>query len=130
VQPPNSAYPPILDMNTIDGPFTIDGAGGPVRLVPFEVEHGSIDALGFRIGGLAYVPDVLAIPETAGRISRGLECWIVDALRRTPHPTHAHLAKTLDWIARARPGRAVLTNMHMDLDFDMVAERRPRHPGL
>ena len=127
VQPPNSAYPPILDMNTIDGAFTVDGAGGPVTLIPFEVEHGMIDALGFRIGDVAYVPDVLEIPEAAWTHLQGLECWIVDALRRTPHPTHAHLAKTLDWIERARPARAVLTNMHMDLDYETVAAETPAH---
>ena len=42
---------------------------------------------------------------------------MVDALRRKPHPTHAHLALTLDWIARARPAQGVITNMHIDLDY-------------
>ena len=127
VQPANSAYPPILDMNSIDGPFTIEGAGGPVAFTPFEVEHGMIDALGFRIGDVAYLPDVMEIPEPAWAHLQGLGCWIVDALRRTPHPTHAHLAKTLDWIERAKPARAVLTNMHMDLDYDTVAAETPAH---
>ena len=127
VQPPNSTYPPILDMNAIEGPFTVEGAGGPIRFVPFEVEHGMIDALGFRIGGVAYVPDVIEIPEPAWAHLEGLDCWIVDALRRMPHPTHAHLAKTLDWIERARPARAVLTNMHMDLDYATVAAETPDH---
>jgi phosphoribosyl 1,2-cyclic phosphate phosphodiesterase len=127
VQPANSAYPPILDLNVIDGPFTVDGAGGPIPFIPFEVEHGTIDALGFRIGGLAYVPDVLEIPEPAWRHLEGLDVWIVDALRRTPHPTHAHLAKALDWIERAKPARAVLTNMHMDLDYATVAAEVPAH---
>ncbi len=57
----------------------------------------------------------------------GLDCWIVDALRRTPHPTHAHLEKTLDWIARAAPRRAVLTNMHIDLDYETVRRETPDH---
>jgi phosphoribosyl 1,2-cyclic phosphate phosphodiesterase len=127
VQPANSAYPPILEMNVIDGPFTVAGAGGPVTLTPFEVEHGTIDALGFRVGGVAYLPDVLEIPEAAWEHLDGLDVWIVDALRRTPHPTHAHLAKTLDWIERARPARAVLTNMHMDLDYATLASEVPAH---
>jgi phosphoribosyl 1,2-cyclic phosphate phosphodiesterase len=127
VQPANSAYPPILEMNVIDGPFTVEGAGGPVTLTPFEVEHGTIDALGFRVGGVAYLPDVLEIPEASWAHLQGLEVWIVDALRRTPHPTHAHLAKTLDWIERVRPVRAVLTNMHMDLDYGTVAAEVPAH---
>lgn len=127
VQPAGSPYPPILDLNTIRGPFTVEGAGGPVTLEPIEVDHGSMDALGFRIGTLAYMPDVVAIPETAWAQLAGLDVWVIDALRRTPHPTHAHLALTLEWIARARPARAVLTNMHIDLDHDMVAAETPAH---
>ncbi|MBQ0750539.1 MAG: MBL fold metallo-hydrolase [Roseovarius sp.] len=127
VQPEDSPYPPILDMHTIDGPFEIEGAGGAIRLIPFQVNHGSIDALGFRVGDLAYLPDVAAIPEDVWPVLSGLDCWILDALRRTPHPTHAHLALSLEWIARAAPRRAVLTNMHIDLDYQTVEEETPAH---
>ncbi len=126
-QPDDSPYPPILDLNTIDGPVTIDGAGGALTAVPFQVNHGSIDALGFRIGDLAYLPDVARIPDDAWPALDGLDCWILDALRRTPHPTHAHLDLSLEWIARARPRRAVLTNMHIDLDYDTVDAETPAH---
>jgi len=127
VQPAGSDYPPICDLHTIDGPFTITGAGGPVTLVPFEVEHGNIPALGFRIGGLAYLPDVSAIPEPAWASLEGLDVWVLDALRRKPHPSHAHLALSLDWIARAKPREAVLTNMHIDLDHSDVERETPEH---
>jgi len=125
VQPPTSAYPPILDLNAIDGDVTIDGPGGSITLTPFEVEHGNIDALGFRIGDIAYLPDVSDIPEVTWPALANLECWIVDALRRTPHPSHAHLARSLGWIERAAPRHAVLTNMHIDLDYDTVAAETP-----
>ncbi len=127
VQPEGSPYPPILDLHTIDGPFTIQGAGGPVTLTPFLADHGSIDALGFRIGGLAYLPDVVAIPETSWPLLTGLEIWVLDALRRKPHPTHAHLALSLEWMARAKPTRGVLTNMHLDLDYATLAAELPDH---
>ncbi|AKS46721.1 phosphoribosyl 1,2-cyclic phosphate phosphodiesterase [Octadecabacter temperatus] len=120
VQPKGSSYPPICDLNTIDGDVTIDGAGGPITLSPFEVEHGSIDALGFRIGDAAYLPDVSDIPDDVWPMLENLDLWIVDALRRDPHPTHAHLAKTLEWIERVQPKRAVLTNMHIDLDYETL----------
>ena len=58
---------------------------------------------------------------------QNLDCWIVDALRRTPHPTHAHLDMTLGWIAQMAPRRAVLTNMHIDLDYQTVADETPAH---
>ena len=127
VQPEGSPYPPILNLHTIDGPVTIEGAGGPVTLTPFEVNHGSIDALGFRIGDLAYLPDVATIPDAAWPHLENLDCWVLDALRRTPHPTHAHLDLALEWIARAAPRRAVLTNMHIDLDYETVKAETPDH---
>ena len=126
-QPEGSAYPPILEMNRVDGDVTIDGAGGPIALRPFAVPHGRIDALGFRIGDLAYLPDVSEMSEQGWRACEGLDCWVLDALRRTPHPTHAHLERSLEWIARAVPRRAVLTNMHIDLDYATVDAESPAH---
>jgi phosphoribosyl 1,2-cyclic phosphate phosphodiesterase len=127
VQPADSPYPPILDLHSIRGPFEIAGAGGSVRLLPFRVGHGTIDALGFRIGDLAYVPDAIDIPAESWAALHELDCWVLDALRRKPHPTHAHLDLALSWIARARPRRAVLTNMHIDLDYAAVAAETPDH---
>lgn len=127
IQPEGSPYPPILDLHTIDGPVTIDGAGGAISLTPFRAEHGSMDALGFRIGPLAYLPDVVAIPPESWPHLKGLDCWILDALRRKPHPTHAHLALSLDWIAQAAPRRAILTNMHVDLDHATLCAELPAH---
>jgi phosphoribosyl 1,2-cyclic phosphate phosphodiesterase len=106
---------------------TISGAGGDITLTPFKVNHGSIDALGFRVGDLAYLPDVAKIYDDAWPVLQGLDCWIVDALRRTPHPTHSHLAQTLDWIAQVAPRRAVLTNMHIDLDYATLEAETPSH---
>lgn len=125
VQPAGSPYPPILDLNTIEGDFTVDGAGGAIALHPFRVDHGSIDALGFRVGGLAYLPDVVRIPDESWPSLEGLDCLVVDALRYKPHPTHAHLDRALDWIARAAPRRAVLTNMHIDLDYATLEAQTP-----
>jgi len=127
VQPKGSSYPPICELNAIDGDITVQGAGGDITLSPFKVEHGRIDALGFRIGDVAYLPDVSMIPDAAWAKLQNLDLWIVDALRREPHPTHSHLANTLEWIAKAQPKRAVLTNMHTDLDFDTVAAETPDH---
>jgi len=127
VQPETSPYPPILNMNTIDGDVTIEGAGGAITLTPFTVGHGAIEALGFRIGDVAYLPDVADIPEDVWPVLDGLDCWIVDALRRTPHPTHSHLENTLKWIERAAPRRGVITNMHIDMDYRTLEKELPEH---
>ncbi len=126
-QPEGSPYPPILMMNTIEGAISIEGAGGRLVLHPIRLNHGTVDALGFRIGGLAYAPDVVRIYPESWVMFEGLDIWIIDALRRKPHPTHAHLDLTLDWIAQLQPTRAVLTNMHNDLDYATVARETPAH---
>ncbi|KIN64175.1 Beta-lactamase domain protein [Sulfitobacter noctilucicola] len=127
VRPEGSMYPPILDLNEIDGEVAVKGPGGTLRFTPFLVNHGGMDALGFRVNDVAYLPDVAAIPEDVWPHLRGLRCWIVDALRREPHPTHSHLAQTLDWIADVAPEHAVLTNMHNDLDYATIAAETPDH---
>jgi phosphoribosyl 1,2-cyclic phosphate phosphodiesterase len=127
VQPEGSPYPPILDLHTISGDVSVTGAGGTLVLHPFEVRHGSMDALGFRIGPLAYLPDVSEIPDAALPLLEGLDCWVLDALREKPHPTHFHLERSLEWIDRMRPARAVLTNLHNDLDYATLDAETPDH---
>jgi phosphoribosyl 1,2-cyclic phosphate phosphodiesterase len=125
--PPGSGYPPILNRHAFEGPITIDGAGGPLRIEPIPVRHGAIEALGLRMGGLAYMPDVSDIPADAEPALRGLDVWVLDALRRTGHSSHFSLDQALDWFARLSPRRGVLTNMHVDLDYAAVTAETPAH---
>ncbi len=81
--------------------------------------------LGYRFGSVAYSSDVVDLPEESFAALEGLEVWIVDALRYTPHPTHAHVDKALAWIERVKPARAILTNLHIDLDYAELARRLP-----
>ncbi len=106
-------------------PVRIDGPGGKMEILPLEQDHGFSRSLGFRCGPAAYSNDVVAMPEATFSALDGLELWIVDALREKPHPTHAHLGRSLEWIARLTPGRAVLTNMHIDLDYNALKARLP-----
>jgi len=127
----DSFYKPTLTPHVIDGAFEIAG----LRIVPFEQDHGFSTTLGFRIGGMAYSTDVVDLDETAFEVLEGVELWIVDCLRYEPHPTHSHLAKTLSWIARVKPRRAVLTHMDIPLDYatlrrDLPAGVEPGYDGL
>ncbi len=124
---PGSDYPPIVNLNRlVDGtPVTVTGAGGDITALPFRLHHGNIDALGFRIGRTAYTPDLNGVPPESEAALEGLDLWIVDALRRHPHPSHWHLAETLRWIARMKPKRAVITNLHIDLDYDTLKRELP-----
>ena len=124
---PGSDYPPILQLNAMEAgkTVTIDGAGGAITALPFQVHHGTIDALGFRFGDMAYTPDIDGVPEQSISALENLDLWIVDGLRRTRHPSHWSLPQTLDWIARMKPKRAVITNMHLDLDFATLKGELP-----
>ena len=127
IQPEGSSYPPILNLNLLNGPVRITGLGGEITFTPFEVEHGRIDALGFRIKDLVYLPDVSAMNKAAWDVVSGANCWVLDALRRDPHPTHSHLEQSLEWIEKSGVPNAVLTNMHIDLDYETVLAETPDH---
>jgi phosphoribosyl 1,2-cyclic phosphate phosphodiesterase len=127
VTPPGSSYPPIVTAREVDhtAPFEVDGAGGPIRFEPFPLDHGTIRVMGLRIGGFAYTPDVSAVPEVSLPALAGLDVWVIDALRDTPHPTHFSLSEALDWVARMRPREAILTNLHTDLDYGRLVRELP-----
>jgi phosphoribosyl 1,2-cyclic phosphate phosphodiesterase len=125
--PPGSEYPPILNEHRIMAgqSVTIDGEGGPIAAHPYLQVHGDIPTLGFRFGTLAYSCDVSGLPAESVSALAGLDVWILDALRYRPHPSHFNLADALDWIARVKPKRAILTNLHADLDYDVLRRELP-----
>jgi phosphoribosyl 1,2-cyclic phosphate phosphodiesterase len=127
--PSGSSYPPILHEIRLEAgkPCVIAGDGGEIEAVPFDLQHGDITALGLRFGGLAYSPDVNAIPDAALKYLENLDVWIIDALRHHPHPSHFSLDESLAWIERMKPKRAILTNLHTDLDYASLVERLPEH---
>ncbi len=101
--------------------------GGAIEATPFDLDHGEISALGFRFGDLAYTPDVKRIPEASRPFLEGLDVWIIDALRYRPHPSHFSLDEALAEIEAMRPRRAILTNLHTDLDYETLRKRLPAH---
>ncbi|MBA4206252.1 MBL fold metallo-hydrolase [Pannonibacter phragmitetus] len=127
--PPGSSYPPILDEQRLAAgeEVVIHGAGGPIAFQPIRVHHGEIDSLAFRFQDVVYLPDVSEIPESEVARFAGLRLFIIDALRRTPHPSHFSLDDALHWIASLKPARAILTNMHNDMDYATLCRELPPH---
>ncbi|AWB20738.1 MBL fold metallo-hydrolase [Methylobacterium currus] len=126
-----SLYPPILDLHALEAgaPVTVEGPGGPVTATAFTMEHGPEEkALGFRFADAAYAPDVSTMPDAAKAQLRNLDLLIIDALRDTPHPTHFSVPDALALIEEVRPRRAILTNLHTDLDYETLSRRLP--PGV
>ena len=129
VAPPGSDYPPILSQHSIEAGESrgIDGNGGEVTLSAFNLQHGNIPALGYRIGDAAYTPDLSDIPRESWPALENLDLWIVDGLRYAPHPSHFSVSDALSWIDRFKPRRAVITNMHSDLDYEVLRQSLPEN---
>jgi phosphoribosyl 1,2-cyclic phosphate phosphodiesterase len=127
--PPGRDYPPIVTEHrlTAGTPVTIAGEGGAITALPYLQEHGDIPSLGFRFGKLAYSCDLSDIPAQTLPALADLDVWIVDALRYKPHPSHFSLDDALGWIERLKPRLAILTNLHADLDYEVLRGKLPVH---
>ena len=125
--PPGSEYPPILSEHRLlpGQRVSVDGQGGAIEALPVLQAHGDIPSLGFRFGNVAYSADIKSMPADSMAAMAGLDVWIVDALRRPPHPSHFNLDEALEWIARVKPKRAILTNLHSDMDYAALRASLP-----
>jgi phosphoribosyl 1,2-cyclic phosphate phosphodiesterase len=121
-------YPAICDRAALPAhgaAWQVDGPSGAIPVTTFDQDHGGVRSVGYRFAGVAYSSDVVDLDDAAFAALQDLDVWIVDALRRRPHPTHAHLERTLGWIARVQPKRAILTNMHIDMDYEQLRGELP-----
>lgn len=124
-------YPPVAEALLLADSLDI----GAIRVRTVDQPHGAITSAGLRFeaGGksIAYATDFNIFTEDMKALYQGVDLWIVDALRRRPHPTHPHLAQTLEWIGIVKPGRAVLTHMDNSMDYMSLAEELPEgvEPG-
>jgi phosphoribosyl 1,2-cyclic phosphate phosphodiesterase len=121
---PGHFHKPGVEAHTIEGPFKI----GDIPVVPFAQNHGREQSLGFRFGDFAYSTDAKKLDEAAFATLAGIKIWLVDCVREEPHPTHSHLAQTLDWIACVKPQSAYLIHMNETLDYAALAAKLP--PGV
>jgi phosphoribosyl 1,2-cyclic phosphate phosphodiesterase len=116
-------YPPVVTANSLPDELAIGGLA--IRTV--DQPHGDVLSAGFRFeaGGhsIVYATDFHALTPAMLALYRGADVWIVDALRRRPHPSHGHLSQVLGWISEVRPGRAILTHMDQSMDYaGLIAE--------
>ena len=132
----NYFYKPCLTPHLIEGPFQV----GTVKVTPFMQDHGyaisrsgHFGSLGFRFDmpdgtSAAYSTDVVNLSEEALDLVAGVDVWVVDCLRFEPHPTHSHFERTMEWVARVKPGRAILHHMNHQADYAVLLAACP--PGV
>ena len=131
--PKGSPYPPILDMNDLTETLEIQGAGGPIKFTSFDVDHGNILVSAIKVNDVLYTPDISKVRNDTEL--RDLDYWILDSLRYKPHPSHVNLEQALGLIDRYKPRKAILTNLHVDLDYTTLLNETPdnvvpAHDGL
>lgn len=133
--PANSPYPPILDMHDLGDELAVNGAGGTIKITTFDVVHGNMDVRAICVNNVLYTPDISAFRDDPANDLAEIDCWILDSLRYKEHPSHANVEQALKWIETYSPKRAILTNLHIDLDYDILNGETPQnvspaHDGL
>lgn len=110
-------YPSTATLELLPDRFTV----GDIAIAVSDQPHGSIHSAGLRFeadgGSIGYATDFNIMTDDMRTLYQGLDIWIVDALRRHPHPSHPNLAQALGWVAELKPGRAVLTHMDQSMDY-------------
>jgi phosphoribosyl 1,2-cyclic phosphate phosphodiesterase len=128
-------YPPVVTGQLLTDRLTI----GDIDVRVVDQPHGTITSAGFRFdyrgASIAYSTDFHAMTEAMAATFAGVDIWVVDALRRKPHPTHMHLDATLAAIDAVKPGRAILTHMDQTMDYATLCAELPEgvvpgHDGL
>lgn len=134
------------NMKPLPGTYKPEGRGIPVQageeitvgdltLVAIDIPHGRTPVFAYRIGNLGYVTDAKTVPEAAFRALAGVKVLVINALFRTPHPTHLSLPEALAVAARVGAERTYLThlthdNFHAELEAELPAGIRPAYDGL
>ena len=127
----NGGYPPVASLDILQDALELGG----MRVRVVDQPHGSISAAGLRFdtdgASIGYSTDCSSLTADMGALFEGVDVWVVDCLRRRPHPSHPHLAETLGWIAEVKPRRAILTHMDQSMDYAGLVAELPAHvePG-
>ena len=123
---PPMFFRPALEPRRVEYNETFRAAGMDVTV--FRQDHGVMDSLGIRIGRFAYSTDVVMLPEESAPFLEGLDTWVVGCFTTGPHKVHANVAQVLEWVARYRPRRTVLTHMGPAMDYRTLLGSLP--PGI
>ncbi len=119
---------PVLSINevNVNAPFDLFGT----TITPIPIMHGRIQILGYRIGNIAYMTDVSAIPDTSMALLEGLDLLLIDCLRVKEHPTHINIEQSLDYIGQIRAKQSVLIHMTHELEYTALTKKLPKNVSV
>ncbi len=123
---PRFGYKPIMSANSIKDNFKVKNKNNFIQFKEFEVKHGLINASGFLFENIAYISDCNKIPQKSLKNLFNLEYLIIDCLRKKKHQSHFNYDDALELIDFIKPKKAILTNLHVDLDYFKLKKKLPK----
>jgi phosphoribosyl 1,2-cyclic phosphate phosphodiesterase len=117
---------PVLSINEVNAPFNLFGT----TITPIPVMHGRIQIFGYRIGNIAYMTDVSAIPDTSFSLLEDLDLLLIDCLRIEKHPTHINVEQSLDYISQIKAKQSVLIHMTHELEYEALTKKLPKNVSV
>ena len=124
---PRHGYKPIMTANSIKNKFVIKKAQTNLYIDSFDVNHGLIKASGFVLEKIAYISDCNKIPKKSLKKLSNLNYLIIDCLRIDKHPSHFNYSEAINLIKELKPKKAILTNLHIDMDYFKLKEKLPKN---
>ena len=122
---PRHGYKPIMKANIIKSHFNIKKNDKTLCIKAFEVEHGLINATGYVFKQIAYISDCSKVSKKSLQNLYNLQYLIIDCLRKNKHPSHFNYDDALELIKLVKPKKAILTNLHVDLDYQYLKKKLP-----
>jgi phosphoribosyl 1,2-cyclic phosphate phosphodiesterase len=120
-------YKPIMKENIIKKKFQIHNKNQIIKIEPFEVTHGLIKSTGYLFEKIAYISDCNEISKKVQKKLMNLDILIIDCLRKKKHPSHFNYSDAINFIKSVRPKKAILTNLHVDLDYFDLKKNLPHN---
>ena len=120
-------YRPIMKANVIKKKFSIFKQNTKIEITPFDVKHGMIKATGYLFDKIAYISDCNEINKKVSKKLMNLDFLIIDCLKKGKHPSHFSYNEAIDFIKLVQPKRAILTNLHIDLDYFLLKKKLPKN---
>jgi len=124
----NKEYPAILKLNLINNNLKLKDGSNKIRIKPIKVKHGKVDSICYIIDKkLAYISDVNEIYKKDYKYFKNLKYLVLDCLWIRKHPSHLNVENSLELINKLKPKKAILTNLHSDLDYKYLKKILPKN---